>query len=839
MSAPLRCRQCGCEMYSSGLRGICLNCLLICSSHRFGGPATAARAAADDEVLAFDAAVGPDDRFKLLDRLGEGGMGEVWLAEDGLLSQPDKREVFALKFLSKLARHNPVAVAALRKEVLRTHNLTHPHIVRIYDLHRTRSGLPFIKMEFVDGKSLAQNLRARPEGFMPYHLVARLTRQLADALSYAHEKAGIIHRDLKPANLLLARGDNVKLADFGLAQAMRHGAQPGNELVGGTLHYASPQQIDGDDASPADDIYSLGATLYELLTGKPPFFEAESTDELINKIKNDTLVPIPNRLRDLGRRNDAPPKLLALVHRCLEKDPMQRPKASEVAGKLPLIAETLPAQNHPVRQVQVEWRPQPEPEPEPDRSKEPVGWFRAAAITLAICGVIALLAILILDPHHPPPSKTRSPEPSHEISQEPPRSATAAPRPSPPTNPAPFPATEVTPNLLIDARATYTPADRGITKVAGDTKPEPQLTDGKAHKLGTNLPRRNSGVPVTVQELNLVENRIEQQTQPELRADRTNSPAKLTATLEAAVQPEFRLNGILSDNMVLQEDCEIWFSGTSLSKSKMEIFYRDRHASTIANDKGGWQVKLDLRNLNFTNTADLIFTNTTRTSRIGGVRSPWHEITQDKPKRPTGREKSGLVYTNVAVGKVWWLGLNGRDLPGAPRASAPDPRLDHIRFVVLSGLADSTPWLSFGRELGTNAPINPVALEVAIRFAEGGYIGIVQTEPEIISKFGTNNSAKTTRSARRAELKLRPRRDYLNARLLLVQEWYDQQMEHLRKTELLIKAKADGEVLSAVTSSFAPSNHDAFEIRLQADFLPMEKLPKAFWPYANFEGAIW
>ncbi|HWH71070.1 MAG TPA: serine/threonine-protein kinase, partial [Candidatus Sulfotelmatobacter sp.] len=293
--------------------------------------------ATPEEELAYGASVGANGRFLLLDKLGEGGMGEVWLAKDQELSRKQQDHLVALKFISPSIRHDHRALEALRSEVLSSQALSHPNIVRIFDLHLSDHGMPFIKMEYVEGNSLRKWLKDEPSHVMPWRLVTQLTHQLASALRYAHEKVGIVHRDLKPANLLLDRGQVLKLSDFGISQSITARAGSSDELVAlGTLVYASPQQLAGEPPTPADDIYSLGATLYELLSGTPPFV-AETPEEMIRIIQEELPDPIPERLAALGRRNYVPAKLLILVQRCLDKDPHCRPKTHEISHLLPQI----------------------------------------------------------------------------------------------------------------------------------------------------------------------------------------------------------------------------------------------------------------------------------------------------------------------------------------------------------------------------------------------------------------------------------------------------------------------------------------------------------------------
>jgi serine/threonine protein kinase/formylglycine-generating enzyme required for sulfatase activity len=299
----------------------------------------------------------------LLDKLGEGGMGEVWLANDRELSQAGEPAFVALKFLSSSIKNDPRALAALRTEVRRSQRLTHPNIVRIFDLHTTPSGAPFVKMEFVEGNSLKRWLEERPTHVMPWRMAAKIGQQLASALQYAHEAEGIVHRDLKPGNLLLSEGPVIKLADFGIASAIQDRSTSGKEEMGlGTIWYASPQQLDGQPARPEDDVYAFGVTLYELLTGSLPL-EADSVEEFMGKVRYEPPQSILERLRSLGRRNEVPSRLLALVECCLEKDPLLRPKTRELSRQL----SALQGDHAPVAaaatsvSVQNQWVEEPEP----------------------------------------------------------------------------------------------------------------------------------------------------------------------------------------------------------------------------------------------------------------------------------------------------------------------------------------------------------------------------------------------------------------------------------------------------------------------------------------------
>ncbi|TPW10356.1 MAG: WD40 repeat-containing serine/threonine protein kinase, partial [bacterium] len=210
-------------------------------------------------------------RYALKRVLGRGGFGVVWLAEDLELDID-----VALKFLADHIAASPDAVQDLKGEARRSLRLTHPNIVRIYNFIQEAS-LVGISMEYVSGGSLPQIRAARGLRTLPMDEMAPLVGQLCDALEYAHTKPRIVHRDLKPANLMLDSRGELKIADFGISRSMSDShtrlTSPGDSS--GTLAYMSPQQMMGEPPRPSDDVYALGATLYDLLTGKPPFHSGD------------------------------------------------------------------------------------------------------------------------------------------------------------------------------------------------------------------------------------------------------------------------------------------------------------------------------------------------------------------------------------------------------------------------------------------------------------------------------------------------------------------------------------------------------------------------------------
>src|SRR6266478_5294928 len=271
-------------------------------------------------------------RYTLIKVLGRGGMGIVWLARDEEL----ERDV-ALKFLPDLMIHDRALFDQLKRETKRCLELTHPHIVRIHDfVHDECSG--GISMEYIDGETLS-NLRAEKEQrvFEPDELATWIS-QLCDALDYAHNRAKIIHCDLKPANLMVNRRGDLKIQDFGIARNLSDSVSRLTVEQGrsGTLVYMSPQQLNGERCTQLDDIYSLGATIYELLTSKPPFYSGNIDRQICERVAPS----MTERRKEL----DIEPALVSQVWEdavaaCLAKDPSRRPQsAAEVAQRLQLAA---------------------------------------------------------------------------------------------------------------------------------------------------------------------------------------------------------------------------------------------------------------------------------------------------------------------------------------------------------------------------------------------------------------------------------------------------------------------------------------------------------------------
>jgi WD40 repeat protein len=266
--------------------------------------------------------------FKITAKLGEGGMGEVYRADDTKLG----REV-AIKVLPEEVASDADRLARFEREARAVAALSHPNILAIYDFG-SQEGITYAVMELLEGQTLREALR---DGPLPTRKALEYSRQIANGLSAAHEK-GIAHRDLKPDNLIITPKGRVKILDFGLAKwtpleegqddptmAATLGAQTGPGVVLGTVGYMSPEQVRGQQSDHRSDIFGLGAILYEMLSGKRAF-RAESAVETMSAILKQEPPELSKAVEDLPTAVDR------IVQHCLEKSPEQRFQSAQDLG---------------------------------------------------------------------------------------------------------------------------------------------------------------------------------------------------------------------------------------------------------------------------------------------------------------------------------------------------------------------------------------------------------------------------------------------------------------------------------------------------------------------------
>lgn len=274
--------------------------------------------------------------YKILELLGKGGMGEVFLAEDSRLG----RKV-ALKILSRDLASDADRRQRFELEARAAAALNHPNIVTIHSVEEA-DGRAFLTLELVDGRTLADMI---PAGGLPLDKVLQIAIPLADAVGAAHQR-GITHRDLKPANVMVTGDNRVKVLDFGLAKLREElsqqaqGSMPTQALTGegailGTVAYMAPEQAEGKTVDPRSDVFSLGVLLYEMATGQRPF-RGDTNVSVLSAILKDTPVSISDV------RKDMPRELARVVHRCLAKDPEDRYQtAKDLRNDLRLVKDDL------------------------------------------------------------------------------------------------------------------------------------------------------------------------------------------------------------------------------------------------------------------------------------------------------------------------------------------------------------------------------------------------------------------------------------------------------------------------------------------------------------------
>lgn len=388
------------------------------------------------------------ERYELLELIGEGEHTLVYRARDLRLGR-----TVAIKLLRRDSVA-PAGVAGLQAEARLAATLAHPNVVDVYDYGET-DGLPYIVMEYVPGGNVRQRIDERGP-LSPMQAIA-VARQILAALAVGHRQ-GIVHRDIKPQNILLTPGGAAKLADFGIATAGDDTSERGDATTTvGTALYMSPEQAMGNPVGPPSDLYSLGAVLYEMLTGRPPFDGASAHQIATQHVRS--AVPPIGQLRP-----GLPMRLQQIIQRALSKDPASRyPDAAAMDRDLALVAlgagemttemapigdvlvsDVPPAPSVTARQARVAYQPAPVPVPPisadtPPPRRTPVAWPLVVLLVavLALCAIASALAARSLGffdgaaPARTPLSLATAtrlpPSPTVPVAAPPPASSTASP----------------------------------------------------------------------------------------------------------------------------------------------------------------------------------------------------------------------------------------------------------------------------------------------------------------------------------------------------------------------------------------------------------------------------
>ncbi len=337
------CPRCHGALAADAPAGLCPRCLMgmaleISSEPSEGLP---------DECLVADSTIPEGDRsfgdYELLGRIARGGMGVIYKARQVCLNR-----IVAVKMMLPGLLVSDAEASRFQNEAEVIANLRHPNIVAVHEVG-AHDGQRYFSMDYVEGQSLAALVRDHP---LPARTAARYVKVIAEAIHYAHQQ-GILHRDLKPSNVLLDKAGNPRITDFGLAKRLASDSRlTATGTVLGTPSYMPPEQAGGKSRSlgPAGDVYSLGAILYELLTGRPPFQAATPLDTVLLVLNTEPIAPRmlnPKLSRDLE----------TICLKCLEKDPRWRYQtAQDLADDLDRYLKREPIKARRISLLNRGWR---------------------------------------------------------------------------------------------------------------------------------------------------------------------------------------------------------------------------------------------------------------------------------------------------------------------------------------------------------------------------------------------------------------------------------------------------------------------------------------------------
>jgi serine/threonine-protein kinase len=254
-------------------------------------------------------------RYRLIEHIGSGGMSVVWRGIDEVLGRS-----VAIKMLAAGYVNNGTFRERMRREARAAARLCHPQVSTVYDYGETLDGTPYVVMELIDGRSLADELRVGP---LPWQQAVAICAQVAAGMGAAHA-GGLVHRDIKPSNVMLSSTGGAKLVDFGISAEVgecEEDAPTGSVL--GTPAYVAPERLTGSPAQPATDVYALGLLLYKALTGRLPW-QVDTRTQILRAHLLTNPEPLP-------RTGGLPEEVAQLCDRCLAKDPADRPSSRELA----------------------------------------------------------------------------------------------------------------------------------------------------------------------------------------------------------------------------------------------------------------------------------------------------------------------------------------------------------------------------------------------------------------------------------------------------------------------------------------------------------------------------